>query len=168
MYHALVMQCAASLQNLEACFLKAERLAHARGVPVDDWLFERLAPDMKPLVFQVQSACDYVKAAAGWLSGTPIPRHADTEQTLDELRQRIQKTLDFVHAVPADAYAQAATREVTLSWAPGQVLHAQDYVLQMTLPNVFFHLSMTYAILRHLGVDVGKMDFLGTLRFVPA
>jgi len=128
----------------------------------------RLAPDMKNFIYQVQSACDYVKAGAAWLSGQTPPKHADTEQTIDELRARVQKTVAFAESVKEAQYAGASKRKVSLSWAPGKVIGGEDYLLQMTIPNVFFHLSMAYAILRHNGVDVGKMDFLGSISFVEA
>jgi len=128
----------------------------------------RLAPDMLPFVYQVQSACDYIKAAAAWLSGQSPPKHEDNEQTVDELRARIRKTVAFAESVKEAQYAGAGDRKVKLSWAPGKVIGGEDYLLQLTIPNTFFHLSMAYAILRHNGVDVGKRDFLGPVNFVDA
>jgi hypothetical protein len=129
----------------------------------------RLAPDMKPLVYQVQSACDYVKAAAAWLSQQAPPKHADDERTVDELRARIRKTIAFVESVKPEEYAHASEQQVHMSWAPaGKVLGGEDYLLQMSIPNVYFHLAMAYAILRSNGVDVGKMDFLGGVNWVDA
>ncbi len=123
---------------------------------------------MQPFTYQVQSACDYVKAAAAWLSGQALPKHEDTETTIDELRARIRKTIAFVERVPQAQYEGASARKVKLSWAPGKVLGSEDYVLQMTIPNVYFHITMAYAILRHNGVDIGKQDFLGRVNFVDA
>ena len=125
----------------------------------------RLAPDQKPFIYQVQSACDYLKAAAGWLSGQAPPKHPDTEQTMGELRARIQKTLAFVDTVQEAQYAGATEREVSLPWAPGKTLAGDDYLIQITIPNTYFHLTMAYAILRRNGVDVGKMDFLGPIHW---
>ena len=124
---------------------------------------------MKPLVYQVQSACDYVKAAAAWLSQQAPPKHADDERTVDELRARIRKTIAFVESVKPEEYAHASEQQVQMSWAPaGKVLGGEDYLLQMSIPNVYFHLAMAYAILRSNGVDVGKMDFLGGVNWVDA
>ena len=168
MYYQVISQCTQSLKNLETCLDKAEQHAAAKKFDVGVLMAGRLAPDMKPFIYQVQSACDYVKAAAAWLSGQTPPKHEDNEQTIDEVRARIRKTVAFAESVTEGQYAGAAERKVSLSWAPGKVLGGEDYLLQMTIPNVYFHLSMAYAILRHNGVDVGKMDFLGPINLVDA
>jgi len=91
MYHEVVSQCAQSLANLMHCLDKAEQHAATRRFDAGALMNSRLAPDMRPFVYQVQSACDYVKAAAAWLSGQRPPIHDDDEHTLDELRARIRK-----------------------------------------------------------------------------
>jgi hypothetical protein len=108
------------------------------------------------------------KAAAAWLSGQMPPKHEDNERTIDELRARIRKTVAFAESVKEAQYAGASERKVKLSWVPGKVIGGEDYLLQMTIPNIFFHIAMAYAILRHNGVDVGKMDFLGPINLVDA
>jgi hypothetical protein len=108
------------------------------------------------------------QAAAAWLSGQTPPKHEDNEQTINELRTRIRKTVAFAESVKEAQYATASERKVKLSWAPGKVIGGEDYLLQMTIPNTFFHIAMAYAILRHNGVDVGKMDFLGPINLVDA
>jgi uncharacterized protein len=123
---------------------------------------------MKCFIYQVQSACDYAKAAAAWLSGQTPPKHEDNEQTIGDVRTRIRKTVAFVESVTEAQYAGAAGRKVSLSWAPGKVLGGEDYLLQMTIPNVYFHIAMAYAILRSNGVDVGKMDFLSPINWIDA
>ena len=166
MYYQLVMQCTESLRNLEAWLDRAEQHAAAKHFDVGVLLNARLAPDQKPFIYQVQSACDYVKGAAGWLSGQAPPQHPDTEQTIDELRARIQKTVAFVESVKQPRYAGASDRKVRLSWAPGKFMVGSDYLLQMTIPNTYFHLTTAYSILRHNGVDLGKMDFLGSIKLI--
>jgi hypothetical protein len=168
MYYQVVAQCTQNLKNLETYLDKAERYAVARKFDVSVLMTSRLAPDMHDFIYQVQSACDYVKAAAAWLSDQTPPRHADTERTVGELRDRIRKTVAFVESVSAAQYAGAAERKVKLSWAPGKVIDGEDYLLQVVVPNAFFHMTMAYAILRHNGVDVGKQDFLGPINFVDA
>ncbi|SDH81042.1 MULTISPECIES: DUF1993 domain-containing protein [Bradyrhizobium] len=168
MYHHVIAQCAQNLKNLENCLDKAEQYATAKKFDISVLLNSRLAPDMQHFIYQVQSACDYVKGAAAWLSGQTPPRHEDKEQTIDELRARIRKTIAFVESVNEAQYADASEREVKLSWAPGKIIRGEDYLLQMTIPNVYFHIAMAYAILRHNGVDVGKMDFLGSINLVDA
>jgi uncharacterized protein len=168
MYHQVISQCVQSLQNLEGCLDKAERYAALKKFDAGVLLNSRLAPDMQPFTYQVQSACDYVKAAAAWLSGQAPPRHEDNERTIDELRARIRKTVAFAKGVTKAQYAGAEQRKVKLSWAPGKVIGGEDYLLQMTIPNTYFHIAMAFAILRHNGVDIGKMDFLGPIHLVDA
>jgi len=168
MYYQMMWQCMQTLKNLETCLDKAEQHAAAKKFDVGVLMASRLAPDMKDFIYQVQSACDYVKAGAAWLSGQTPPKHEDNEQTIDELRARIRKTVAFAESVKEAQYAGASERKVKLSWAPGKIIGGEDYMLQMTIPNTFFHIAMAYAILRHNGVDVGKMDFLGPINLVDA
>src|ERR1700735_463207 len=168
MYYQAISQCTQMLKNLESWLDKAEQYAGAKTFDVGVLMTGRLAPDMKPFIYQVQSACDYVKAAAAWLSGQTPPKHEDNEKTLEELRARIRKTVAFAESVSKAQYEGAERRKISLSWAPGKILGGKDYLLQMTIPNVYFHIGMVYAVLRNAGVDVGKMDFLGTANFVDA
>jgi hypothetical protein len=169
MYYLAIAQCTQAVKNIEAWLNKAEEHAAAKNFDVGVLMTGRLAPDMKPFIYQVQSACDYLKAAAAWLSGQKPPKHEDTEQTIDEVRARVRKTVAFVESVAEAHYVDAAGRRVSLSFAPaGKVLVGPDYLLQMTIPNVYFHVAMAFAVLRHNGVDVGKMDFLGPINWVDA
>src|SRR5260370_34246306 len=122
MYYQIMSQCTQTLRNLETCLGKAEQHAAAKKFDVGVLLASRLAPDMKNFIYQVQSACDYVKAGAAWLSGQTPPKHADTEQTIDELRARVQKTVAFAESVKEAQYAGASKRKGSLSWAPGRVI----------------------------------------------
>jgi uncharacterized protein len=169
MYYEVVSQCLQNLKALLACLDKAEAYAAERKFDAGVLVTSRLAPDMQPLAYQIQSACDYVKAAAAWLSGKAPPRHDDTEKTIDELRTRIRKTAAFVESVKETEFAGADARTVKLSWAPpNTIIDGKDYLLQVAVPNAYFHIAMAYAILRHNGVDIGKGDFLGPINFVAA
>lgn len=168
MYYPIIRQCIQALKNLDAWLDKAEQHAAAKGFHVGVPLTGRLAPDMKDFIYQVQSACDYTKGAAAWLSGQKPPRHEDNEQTIDEVRARIRKTVDFAESVQETQYAGASERRVTLSWGHGKLIGGEDYLLQVAVPDVYFHVSMAYAILRHNGVDIGKMDFLGPINWIDA
>jgi hypothetical protein len=168
MYFQVISQCTQSLKNLEICLNKAEQHAAAKKFDVAVLMTSRLAPDMKDFIYQIQSACDYVKGAAAWLSGQKPPKHEDNEKTIDDLRARIRKTVAFAESVEEEQYAGAKKRKVSFSWAPGKTIGGEDYLLQMIIPNTFFHVAMAYAILRHNGVDVGKMDFLGPVNLVDA
>ena len=167
MYFHAISQLVSNLRTVETWLDKAEHFAASKKFDVNVLMTSRLAPDMKPLVYQVQSACDYVKAAAAWLSEQAPPKHEDNECTIDEVRTRIRKTIVFVQSVKSEQYTHASKQQVHMSWAPpGKVLRGEDYLLQMSIPNVYFHLAMAYAILRNNGVDVGKMDFLGEVNWV--
>jgi uncharacterized protein len=169
MYYQMISECVQMLKNLERWLDKAEEHAATKKFDVGILMAGRLAPDMQPFIYQVQSACDYVKAAASWLSGQTLPTHDDNEQTIDEVRARIRKTVDYAESIKEIQYEGASNRKVSMSWAPaGKVLGAEDYLLQMTIPNVFFHVAMAYAVLRHNGVTVGKMDFLGPIHWIDA
>jgi hypothetical protein len=165
-YSAIVLQATQALKNVEVWLDKAEQHAVAKNFDVGVLMSSRIAPDMKDFTYQVQSACDYVKAAAAWLSGQTPPRHADTEHTVDELRARIRKTVAFAESVGEAQYVGAGDRKVSISWGHGKVIGGEDYVLQVSIPNVYFHLTTAYAILRHNGVDIGKMDFLGPINWI--
>lgn len=166
MYYKAITQLAQALKNLEAWLDIADKHAAAKKFDVGILLNSRLAPDMKDLVYQIQSACDYVKGGAAWLSGQKPPRHEDTERTLGEVRDRIHKTIAFVEGVDESAFSDAAAQKIQMSWVPGKVLNGADYLFQMIVPSVYFHLCAAYMILRHNGVDLGKMDYLGPTNYV--
>jgi hypothetical protein len=128
----------------------------------------RLAPDMFPLVRQVQICCDSAKLAASYLSGKAAESQPDTETTLDDLRARVQSIVRYLDGFTADDFAGAAGRVVSQPRWKGEWMTGQDYLLQHGLPNFFFHLTTTYAILRHAGVGIGKRDFLGAQDKKPA
>ena len=166
MYYPMIQQCSQALKTIEVWFDKAGQHAAAKKFDVGVLMTSRLAPDMREFIYQVQSACDYVKGAAAWLSGQMPPRHPDTEQTVDELRSRIRKTIAFAESVSEAQYDGAADRKVI--WGGGKVIRGDDYLLQIAIPNIYFHLTTAYDILRHNGVDIGKKDFLGPIRWVDA
>jgi hypothetical protein len=153
------------LAQLPVWLDKAAAFAAAKKFEPNTLLQARLAPDMFPLVRQIQAACDQVKFAGGRVAGKDIPSHPDTEQTFDELRARIAAVLAYAEGFSAKDFEGAADRSIALPRWEGKSLTAEAYFLEHALPNFFFHVSMTYAILRHNGVDVGKRDFLGALSF---
>ncbi|MGO8829298.1 MAG: DUF1993 family protein [Steroidobacteraceae bacterium] len=153
------------LTNLSAILDKAA--AHAAAKKFDPIVLAqaRLYPDMHPLSRQVQIACDTAKGAAARLAGIEIPKHEDTEVTLAELKQRIAKTLDFLKSVTADQLKGAESRTIELK-LPNTTLKftACAYVTGFVLPNLYFHESIAYALLRHYGVEIGKADYLGAIQ----
>ena len=151
------------LTALRGVLDKGEAHARARKFEPDVLLQARLAPDMFPLVRQVQIAADFAKGVSARLAGVPVPSHPDTEKTFDELRARIDSTVEFISSLDAAAFAGSEEREIVLR--PGtdkeKRFNGHDYLLAYALPHFFFHVTTAYALLRHNGVEVGKRDYLG-------
>ncbi len=154
------------LGNLSHCLDKAEASATARRFDPQVYMTMRLAPDMLPLPSQVQIACDNAKGAVGRLAGVEIPKFEDGETSLGDLKARIAKTLEFINGVPASAFEGAESKpiEIPMRNADPLKFNGQTYLLNFALPNVFFHVTTAYALLRHAGVDIGKRDYLGAQR----
>ena len=143
-------------------FAKAKAYAAEKKFHESVLINARLAPDMFALARQVQIAADFVKGCAARLSETEIPKYADEEATFDDLKARVEKTLAFVNSIAEEKYGGAQDRMIKISVAGQPVeLDGNAYVRDFVIPNVYFHLSMTYAILRHNGVVLGKNDFVG-------
>jgi len=162
MHTMVVDQCAHMLRNLSALLDKG--VAHAEAKKFDPAVLvnARLAPDMFPLSRQVQIATDMVKAGVARLTGQEAPRYEDTEQTMDELKARIAKTIDYIESVPASAFEGSEERDIRIPLRDRTLeMKGLQYVRQWVLPNFYFHVTTVYALLRHNGVDVGKRDFLG-------
>jgi hypothetical protein len=151
-----------TLGNLARWLDKAEASAAARNFDPVVLLGVRLAPDMLPLAKQVQIACDTAKFAVARLGGVEAPKFDDAETTLAELRERVRKTVAFVQTVPAAQVDGSEEREITVPRRAGPlVLKGEAYLKHYALPNFFFHVTTTYALLRHNGVELGKSDYLG-------
>ena len=152
-----------ALTNLAAILDKGVAHATARKFDPNLLASSRLAPDMLPLTRQVQIACDMAKNSVARLAGMDPPRHEDNEKTIDELRARIAKTLDFLKSVPASALEGAASRDIRFTSGQRTLEFKGLYYLQRwAIPNVFFHCATAYNILRNCGVEIGKMDYLGS------
>ncbi|MEP7101657.1 MAG: DUF1993 domain-containing protein [Burkholderiales bacterium] len=152
----------AMLNNMSGWLEKAEAHAAAKKFEPAVLLASRLAPDMLPLTNQVQIACDTAKFLFARLAGVDAPKFDDTESSLADLRARIAATIEFVKSVPADSIDGSEGKDVTLPRRTGPiVMKGEAYLKQFALPNFFFHATTAYALLRHNGVEIGKMDFLG-------
>lgn len=142
---------------------KAEAHATAKNIEPDALLQARLFPDMFALVRQVQIAVDFAKGASARLAGLEVPKYDDTEKTFAELQALIAKVLAFIDSItPAQIDGQEEREIVTRPGTPKEKkFTGQAYLLTYALPQFFFHVTTTYAILRHNGVEVGKRDFMG-------
>lgn len=161
--HAQVRQYTKMLKNLDGQLSKAADAATAKKYDVAVLLQSRLAPDMFPLIRQIQSACDGAKFFAARTSGREAPKHPDTEQTLDEIRARIQTVVDYLDSFGPEAFDGWESRIVPLGFMPGKGVAAPDWIREFSLPNTYFHFAMAYAILRHNGIDLSKTDFIGSM-----
>jgi len=138
---------------------------HAQKKPFDpkNYLGLRLAPDQLPFSAQVQIACDTAKLGAARLTGKQPPSHPDTEQTVEELRARVQSVRAYLETYTEQDFAGASTHVVVNPRWEGKVMTGADYFREHVVPNFYFHVTHAYAILRHAGVDLGKKDYLGPL-----
>ncbi len=164
MYFAVIQQFQRTLQALDAILGKAVKHAEAKQFNPDNFCTARVAPDMLPFTRQIQIACDSAKRAAASLLGKEPPAHEDTEQTMVQLRERIQKCLAYLATFQARDFAAVTPKTVVqLQNPPGKAMLADDALLARSIPNFFFHVTTAYALLRAGGVDIGKRDFLGDL-----
>jgi hypothetical protein len=150
------------LRSLSSLLDKGAEHAKAKKLDPATLVNARLAPDMFPLVQQVQIACDHAKGATARLTGQEPPRFEDNEKTLDELKARIAKTIDYVQSVPASAYEGAEDRAIKFPLIENLVFEANgfQYVRDWSLPHFYFHVVTAYDILRHNGIEIGKRDYL--------
>lgn len=162
MYQAAVPAFVQMLNALAANLAKAEAFAAERGIEPAVLLNWRLAPDMFPLVRQVQIATDQAKGCCARLAGAEVPSFPDDETTFEELRARIARTLAFVEGFAPGAIDGSEDREISLM-VGGQPMQfkGQQYLVHFVLPNFYFHVTTAYAILRRCGVPLGKRDFMG-------
>lgn len=162
MYSSSVPVFTRMLGNATAWLDKAEAHAKERKFDPSVYMTARLAPDMLPLPKQIQIACDAAKFCIARLAGVEGPTFADDETSLDELRTRLKKTADYVQSVPVERIDGSDAREITVPRRDGSMtMTGEAYLKHFVLPNFFFHLTTTYALLRHNGVELGKIDFLG-------
>ncbi|PTL77229.1 DUF1993 family protein [Vitiosangium sp. GDMCC 1.1324] len=151
------------LSQTHRWFDKAKAHADQKKYDVNVLLPARLAPDQFHFARQIQGLSDQIKGAVARLAGVQPPSFEDNEKTVDELRARVDKTIAFLKTLKPEQFQGAAERTITLPFIPGKGLKGSDYLTVFVLPNVYFHATTAYAILRHNGIDVGKADFIGDL-----
>ena len=162
MYRASVPVLARALRNLAAVLRKGEAHATARKIDPAVLLGYRLAPDMFALTRQVQIATDMAKGCVARLAGVEVPSYEDKEAKFEELYARIERTVAFIESFEPVQVDGSEERSVTLKTRNGElVFEGLPYLMQFVLPNVHFHGTVAYAILRHCGVELGKMDYIG-------
>src|SRR5258708_824164 len=153
------------LNALSGVLDKAQAFAAAKKIDASVLLNSRLAPHMFSLTRQVQLATDLAKNRASRPAGVEPPRYEDSETTIDQLKARLAKTVAHLKSLDSKKIDASGDREITFPLGPTNKGHMKgdDYLNHFVLPNVYFHLTAAYAILRHCGVDIGKTDFLGAI-----
>jgi uncharacterized protein len=161
MYDTTISPLKRALSSLSHILKKGEEYADAKSIEHAALLNARLFPDMYPLIRQVYIATDMSKGAAARLAGLEVPKYDDTETTFAELQARIAKTLAFIDTIKPEQLVGSETRDITITVRKTD-LHftGQDYLLKWVMPNVYFHVTTAYNILRHNGCELGKSDFL--------
>jgi hypothetical protein len=162
LYDAAAAPFKRTLTNLKSILNKGVEHAGNRKIEHSVLLNARLFPDMFPLIRQVQIATDMSKGAMARLAGLEIPQYEDNETTFEELQARIDKTIAFIDSIQAQQFEGAENKDITISVRKVDVhFKGQAYLLSWVLPNVYFHVTTAYNILRHNGVELGKADYLG-------
>lgn len=166
MLHQLtIVQFTKMLGNLNSILEKAASFAESKKIDVEVLLNSRLAPDQFPLRRQVQIACDSAKLGVSRLTAKPAPNHEDGEQTLAELTARIDDVIAYLQTITVDDFADAAERHISQPRWEGKYLTGTEFAIEHAIPNVYFHITTAYAILRHNGVNLGKKDYLGAMPY---
>lgn len=162
MYAASVPLFRQRLGALSSVLEKGAAFAQERGIEPAVLLGARLAPDMFPLTRQVQTASDQAKGGTARLAGLEPPKFADTESSFAELHERLVRTLAFLDTVPPERIDGSETREIVLRFPQRELrFTGEQYLIGFVIPNLLFHCTAAYAILRHNGVPLGKSDFIG-------
>lgn len=163
MYNITVPLFIKALSNMSAILDKAVLYAEERKFDVSYLLHFRLFPDQFPFIGQIQTASDSAKGAAARLAGIEPPKMEDNENTVEDLKKRIDKTIDFLKTLTPEQINGSEGKKISIWFIPGKYLTGLEYITEMVLPNFYFHITTAYSILRHNGVCIGKMDYLGQL-----
>jgi hypothetical protein len=161
-YDSAIPPAVRTLENLSKILDKAVAQAKNENIDAKIYLEGRLASDMHPFTRQIQMASDGAKAGAARLAGEEPPSFPDTETSFPELKERITKTVTYLKSIPREKFAGADERTITLKFPNGSLdFVGRDFLTGFMLPNFYFHVTTAYDILRHKGVQIGKMDYLG-------
>jgi len=166
MYYKIVNeQFTKSLLNLLEILEKTSKQAESKKVDFGILLNSRLIADQFSLLRQVQIACDTAKLAAARMAGKEAPIHDDKEVTLSDIKNRVESVISYLKSYKPADFDSASDRRITQPRWEGKYLTGEEYLLHHAIPNLFFHITTAYAILRSNGFDIGKKDYLGELPF---
>lgn len=167
LYDITVVQFSKMLKNLSAILDKGVDFAESKKIDFDVLLNSRLSADQFNLTRQVQIACDTAKLGAARLTGNAdeAPKHEDNETTVAELKERIDSVVEYLAGFTPDDFANAESEKISQPRWEGKYLTGHEFAIHHAIPNIYFHVTTAYAILRHNGVDVGKKDYLGAMPY---
>ncbi|KZC38574.1 MULTISPECIES: DUF1993 domain-containing protein [Rhodanobacter] len=162
MYQVAVPVFVRALGNLAHVLRKGEQHAKAKNVSDEVLLQTRLIPDMLPLIKQIQIACDTAARGAARLAGVEPQSFEDNEATLEQAYDRIERSIAYIKSFAPEQIDGSETRTIHLKMRDGEMnFEGQAYLLHFAIPNLFFHCTTAYDILRQAGTDIGKTDFIG-------
>lgn len=163
MYQAAIPPLQRAMGQLIVILEKGQAHAEAQGFDSSIFVCSRLFPDMFPLARQVQIASDIARRGIARLAGVDAPSMEDNENSLAELIQRLRRSVEYLEAFAPEQFVDSADREITVPIGGGQTVTMQGwpFLSVFVMPNVYFHVTTAYNILRHNGVPVGKRDYLG-------
>ena len=165
MAYEFVPQFSKMLTNLSLILDKAQAFSEQKKFEIGNLLSARLAPDQLNFIRQIQILSDTAKGYVDKLTAKETPKFEDAEATLADLQQRIQRTIQFLGTVKPEDFKGWEARKVTNPRREGKYLPANEFLMEHAVPNFYFHMTTAYAILRHNGVDIGKKDYLGALKY---
>lgn len=165
LFEMTVPQFVKMLHNLNAIMDKAVLYSAQKKFDMDVLLQARLAPDQFNFIRQVQIACDTAKLFTARMAGQEAPTHEDTEKTLPELKARIENVIGYLNSFKAEDFIGAEERKISQPRWEGKYLTGMEYATQHALPNIYFHITTAYSILRHNGVEIGKKNYLGEMPY---
>jgi uncharacterized protein len=164
-YDATIPVFVRGLNALDACLDKTQAHADALKCDVTNILGSRLAPDMFTLGRQIQITCDFAKSISSRLIGAAVPSYEDSEVTMADFKARIAKTLAYIQTIKPEQFGGSETRAIEIPMRDGSKREyvGLPYLHHTGLPNFYFHMTASYAVMRHCGVPVGKKDFIGSV-----
>lgn len=152
-----------SAENIIKILYKAQTWASENNLDESDLISAKLAPDMFPLSKQIQIISDNLKGMVARLSMTEPPVMEDSETTLSELIQRLEKTVQYAKSVDSSLLASSEDQKIILPFIPTKFLETPDYIFSFAIPNFYFHVTAAYCIIRHLDIPLTKMEYIGNI-----
>ncbi|MBC7473799.1 MAG: DUF1993 domain-containing protein [Candidatus Sericytochromatia bacterium] len=167
MYYQTIQQFIKMLNNLNNFLDKAVVYSEEKKCDINNILTARLAVDQFNLIKQIQVISDNAKNTTARFVGQEAPKFEDNEKNIQELKERITKTSEYLKQFKEEDFSNSSNQKITLPFMPGKYIDGEDYLIEFAIPNFYFHFTTAYSILRNCGVNVGKFDYIGSVNFKP-